>query len=132
MGNTAEAVANQFKVSREDQDEFAITSYKRAADAWANGRFNDEVVSVEVPQRRGDAIIVNENSSGLLYEVYISSSNNLTSIETIRLNGEIVVSGKSINFATATALDPDTIYYLNVIVTLQSENIEIKREHLHF
>jgi acetyl-CoA C-acetyltransferase len=61
MGNAAELCAKEYNISREDQDEFAITSYKRAADAWANGRFNDEVVSVEVPQRRGDAIIVNED-----------------------------------------------------------------------
>jgi len=61
MGNAAELCAKEYNISREDQDEFAITSYKRAADAWANGRFNDEVVSVEVPQRRGDAIIVTED-----------------------------------------------------------------------
>ncbi|MDA9775648.1 acetyl-CoA C-acyltransferase [Flavobacteriales bacterium] len=61
MGNAAELCAKEYNISREDQDEFAITSYKRATDAWANGRFNDEVVSVEVPQRRGDAIIVTED-----------------------------------------------------------------------
>ncbi len=61
MGNAAELCAVDCNISREEQDEFAITSYKRAADAWENGRFKDEVVPVEVPQRRGDAIIVSED-----------------------------------------------------------------------
>ncbi|MBU2020421.1 MAG: acetyl-CoA C-acyltransferase [Bacteroidetes bacterium] len=61
MGTCAEKCATEHKFSREDQDNFAITSYKRAADAWANGRFSDEVVPVAVPQRKGDAIIVSED-----------------------------------------------------------------------
>lgn len=48
MGLTAEAVANQFKVSREDQDAFAVNSHKKAAAAIAEGRFKDEIVPVEV------------------------------------------------------------------------------------
>jgi len=47
--------------SREQQDEFALESYKRSADSWANGRFNDEIVPVEVPQRRGDALVISED-----------------------------------------------------------------------
>lgn len=61
MGVCAEACATEYKFTREQQDEFAIESYKRSAAAWQNGRFNDEVVPVEVPQRRGDAIIVSED-----------------------------------------------------------------------
>lgn len=61
MGNCAEKCATEHNFSREDQDNFAITSYKRAADAWANGRFNDEVVPVAVPQRKGEPVIVAED-----------------------------------------------------------------------
>lgn len=61
MGNCAELCAKEHNFSREDQDNFAINSYKRAAAAWEAGRFNDEVVSVSVPQRKGDPIIVNHD-----------------------------------------------------------------------
>jgi acetyl-CoA C-acetyltransferase len=61
MGNCAETCAREHNFSREDQDNFAITSYKRAADAWANGRFADEIVPVAVPQRKGDPIMVTED-----------------------------------------------------------------------
>lgn len=61
MGVCADACATEYNFSREDQDAFAIQSYKRSAAAWDAGKFNDEVVSVEVPQRRGDSIIVNKD-----------------------------------------------------------------------
>jgi acetyl-CoA C-acetyltransferase len=61
MGNCAELCAKEHNFSREDQDNFAINSYKRAAAAWEAGRFNDEVVGVSVPQRKGDPIIVNQD-----------------------------------------------------------------------
>lgn len=61
MGVCADACATEYNFSREDQDAFAIQSYKRSAAAWEAGKFNDEVVSVEVPQRRGDSIIVNKD-----------------------------------------------------------------------
>lgn len=61
MGNCAETCAKEHNFTREDQDNFAITSYKRAADAWANGRFADEVVPVAVPQRKGDPVMVSED-----------------------------------------------------------------------
>ncbi|WP_044397600.1 acetyl-CoA C-acyltransferase [Lacinutrix sp. Hel_I_90] len=61
MGVCADACATEYGFSREDQDAFAIQSYKRAADAWENGRFNNEVVPVEVPQRRGEPIIVTKD-----------------------------------------------------------------------
>ncbi len=61
MGVCAEKCANEKEFSREEQDNFAIESYNRAAAAWSAGKFNDEVVPVEVPQRRGDAIVVSED-----------------------------------------------------------------------
>jgi len=61
MGNCAELCAKEMNISREAQDTFAIESYNRSADAWANGKFNAEVVPVSVPQRRGDDIVISED-----------------------------------------------------------------------
>ncbi len=61
MGVCADACASEYKFSREDQDAYAIQSYKRSAAAWADGKFKNEVVSVEVPQRRGEPIVVSED-----------------------------------------------------------------------
>lgn len=61
MGNCAELCAKEHNITREDQDDFAITSYKRAAAAWQAGKFNDEIVPVAVPQRKGDPIMVSED-----------------------------------------------------------------------
>src|SRR5690554_992617 len=61
MGTCADLCATEYEFSREDQDAFAIQSYERSAKAWADGKFNEEVVPVEVPQRRGEPIIVSED-----------------------------------------------------------------------
>ena len=58
MAETAENVADEFDVSREDQDRFALHSQQKAEAALAAGAFNDEIVPVNVPQRRGDSVIV--------------------------------------------------------------------------
>jgi acetyl-CoA C-acetyltransferase len=61
MGVCADACAKEYDFSREDQDAFAVQSYERAAKAWSEGKFDDEVVPVSVPQRRGEPIIVSED-----------------------------------------------------------------------
>lgn len=61
MGVCADACAGEYQFSREEQDAFAIQSYKRAAEAWQSGKFTDEVVPVEVPQRKGDPLLVSED-----------------------------------------------------------------------
>lgn len=61
MGVCADACAVEHNFSREDQDAFAIQSYERSAAAWKAGKFADEVVPVEVPQRRGEPILVSED-----------------------------------------------------------------------
>ncbi|GAL70694.1 acetyl-CoA C-acyltransferase [Jejuia pallidilutea] len=58
MGVCADACATEYNFSREAQDNYAIQSYKRSEAAWNSGKFNNEVVPVEVPQRRGEPIIV--------------------------------------------------------------------------
>ncbi|MFM7596268.1 MAG: acetyl-CoA C-acyltransferase [Flavobacteriales bacterium] len=61
MGNCAELCAKEHNITREDQDAFAIESYRRAAAAWEAGKFTDEVVPVPVPQRKGDPIMVSKD-----------------------------------------------------------------------
>ncbi len=61
MGTCGDACAEKYDFSREDQDEFAIKSYQRSADAWRTGKFNNEVIPVEIPQRRGEPIILTED-----------------------------------------------------------------------
>ncbi len=61
MGVCAEKCAKEKHISREEQDNFAIESYKRSAKAWDTGKFDNEIVPVEVPQRKGDPIIVNKD-----------------------------------------------------------------------
>ena len=61
MGNCAELCAREKNITREEQDAFAIASYERSAKAWADGKFANEVVPVEAPQRRGDALVVAED-----------------------------------------------------------------------
>ena len=61
MVNTAENLAEKYNISREDQDMFAYHSQKKAAKAQSEGRFNTEIVAVEIPQRKGDPIIFNQD-----------------------------------------------------------------------
>ncbi|MDF2930713.1 MAG: acetyl-CoA C-acyltransferase [Chryseobacterium sp.] len=61
MGVCAEKCAADYYFTREDQDNFAIESYKRSAKAWSEGKFAEEVVPVSIPQRKGDPIIFSED-----------------------------------------------------------------------
>ena len=61
MGLCAETCAKEMSFSRQEQDDFAITSYERSAIAWKDNKFSNEVIDVEVPQRRGDSLIINED-----------------------------------------------------------------------
>ena len=57
MGNSAELCANENNITREEQDAFAVESYKRSQAAWANGYFANEIVPIVIPQRKGDPIL---------------------------------------------------------------------------
>ncbi len=61
MGVCADLCATEYNITREEQDNFAIQSYERSAAAWESGKFDTEIVPVEVPQRKGDAIIVSKD-----------------------------------------------------------------------
>ncbi len=61
MGNAADMCAKECNISREAQDEFAIESYKRSQGAWDAGKFDNEIVPVEVPQKKGDPIKISKD-----------------------------------------------------------------------
>ena len=61
MGVCADECATEYEFSREDQDAFAIESYNRSSKAWSEGKFADEIVPVEIPQRRGEPVIFAED-----------------------------------------------------------------------
>lgn len=61
MGNCADHTAKEMKISREEQDNYAIQSYKRSAAATEAGKFKEEIVGVEIPQRKGDPILMTED-----------------------------------------------------------------------
>jgi acetyl-CoA C-acetyltransferase len=61
MGTCGDLCASEYNFTREDQDNFAIESYNRSAKAWENGNFKNEVVPVEIPQRKGDPILFSED-----------------------------------------------------------------------
>lgn len=61
MGNAAELCAKECNISREEQDNFAIESYKRSAEAWANGKFANEIVPVEITDRKGNVVLFSED-----------------------------------------------------------------------
>ena len=61
MGVCADLCASEYKISREEQDDYAIQSYERSAKAWIAGKFSNEIVPVEIPQRRGEPIIFSQD-----------------------------------------------------------------------
>ena len=95
MGVCAEKCAAEYGITREDQDNFAIESYKRSAKAWSDGKFQDEVVSVEIPQRKGDPVIfaedeeyksVNFDRIGTLATVFQRENGTVTAANASTLN----------------------------------------------
>lgn len=95
MGVCAEKCAAEYHFSREDQDNFAIQSYKRSADAWANGKFKEEIVPVEIPQRKGEPLIfaedeeyksVNFDRIGTLPTVFQKENGTVTAANASTLN----------------------------------------------
>ncbi len=58
MGNTGEIVADKHQITRETQDDYAYNSHRKAAEAQAEGRFKDEIIPIEIPQKKGDPVIL--------------------------------------------------------------------------
>jgi len=69
MGSCAELCATEYKITREQQDTFAIESYTRAANAWKAGKFNDEIIPVTVSSRKGEVIVAeDEEYKSVIFE----------------------------------------------------------------
>jgi 3-oxoadipyl-CoA thiolase len=94
MPETAENVAEEYQVSREDQDRFAAESQRRAAAAQANGRFAAEIVPVTIPQRKGDSIVVDRDEHP-----------RETSVEKLATLKPIVREGGSITAGNASGVN---------------------------
>jgi acetyl-CoA C-acetyltransferase len=91
MIETAENVAERYSISREDADEFAARSHRRAAAAWQAGKFADEVVPVEVPQRRTDPVLFRQDE-GIRPE---STGQTLSGLRTIMPGGTVTAGNAS-------------------------------------
>jgi len=91
MIETAENVAERYGISREDADEFAARSHRRAAAAWQAGKFADEVVPVEVPQRRADPVLFRQDE-GVRPD---STAKTLSGLRTIMPGGTVTAGNAS-------------------------------------
>lgn len=89
MIETAENLARDYGITREAADEFAVRSHRRAAAAWEQGRFADEVVTVNVPQRKGDPLIV-DRDEGIRADASMETMAKLKPIE-----GGVVTAGNA-------------------------------------
>ena len=78
MGNAAELCAREHSISREEQDEFAIESYSKSSSAWENGKFENEIVSVLVPQKKGEPIKVDRDEE--IYNVKLDKIPKLKAV----------------------------------------------------
>lgn len=90
MVETAENLAREHGITREESDAYAVRSHQRATEAWAQGRFADEVVPVEVPQRRGGGLLVDADE-GIRSDASIESLAKLRPI----MDGGIVTAGNA-------------------------------------
>jgi acetyl-CoA acyltransferase len=91
MGETAENLVEQYNISREDQDKFALASQRKAAKASESGRFAKEIVPVEIPQRKGDPIVFSKDE-------FIKPSTSFEGLAKLRAafkNGGSVTAGNS-------------------------------------
>lgn len=91
MIETAENLARQYNISREESDAFAVRSHQRAAAAWAEGRFDDEVVKVPVPQRKGDPLLVSRDE-GIRPETTMAS---LAGLKPVMKDGVVTAGNAS-------------------------------------
>ena len=101
MPETAENVADQFGVSREDQDKFALSSQDKAAQAQANGVFEAEIVAVNIPQRKGDPLVVSKDEHP-----------RQTSLESLAKLKGVVREGGSVTAGNASGINDGSVAML--------------------
>jgi len=91
MIETAENLARDYAITREETDEFSARSHQRAAQAWKDGRFADEVVPVEVPQRRGEPVVFDQDE-GIRPD---STPDSLAALRTLMPGGTVTAGNSS-------------------------------------
>ena len=92
MGNCGDLVASKYGFTREDQDAFAAESYRRARAAADSGKFKEEIVAVEIPQRRGDPVLVDADGKQAdepNYEKYLERTNEVGFSYLFPVSGEL-------------------------------------------
>ena len=94
MIETAENLAKDYGISREEADAYAVRSHQNAAKAWAEGKFDDHLVPVEIPQRRGDPIVF-DHDEGYRADASIDSLGSLRAIDIKRDPDAIVTAGNA-------------------------------------
>lgn len=95
MGITAENIASRFGISREEQDEFALASQQKAAAAREQGRFKDEIIPVEIPQRKGEPVVLQEDE-------FIKPN---TSLETLKKLKPVFKPGGTVTAGNASGIN---------------------------
>jgi acetyl-CoA C-acetyltransferase len=132
MGNTGEVVAEKYQISREQQDNFAFNSHRKAAEAQAAGRFKDEIIPIEIPQKKGEAIILDYDetvrpdttveSLGNLRPAFKKDGGTVTAGNAPGVNdGASAVVVTSMDNASSLGIDP-----LGRVVAWASSGIEPK------
>jgi len=99
MGNTAELVSEKYKIPREEMDEYAYNSHMKAVKATEEGKFADEIVPVEVPQRKGEPIVV-EKDEGPRAD---TSMERLAKLKPVFKEGGVVTAGNSSQISDGAA-----------------------------
>lgn len=94
MIETAENLAKDYDISREASDEFAVRSHRNAADAWEAGKFDDHIVPVEIPQRRGDPVIFDKDE-GFRADADMDTLGKLRPIDGKRDPDAVVTAGNA-------------------------------------
>jgi acetyl-CoA acetyltransferase family protein len=117
MGETAENVAERYRVSREDQDAFALESHRRALAAAEAGRFDDEIVTVEVPQPKGEPVTVHADEGPRAD----TTLDRLAALRPVFREGGSVTAGNSSQINDGAAC---------VVVTSEERPRELGREPL--
>jgi len=117
MGETAENVAERYRVSREDQDAFALESHRRAIAAAEAGRFDDEIVTVDVPQPKGDPVTIHADEGPRAD----TSLERLAALKPIFRQGGTVTAGNASQINDGAAC---------VVVTSEERARELGREPL--
>jgi acetyl-CoA C-acetyltransferase len=132
MGNTGEVVAEKYQITREEQDDFAFNSHRKAHEAQQAGRFKDEMIALEIPQKKGDPIIVDYDepvrpettveSLGKLRPAFKKDGGTVTAGNAPGVNdGASALVVTSSENATALGIDP-----LGRVVAWASSGIEPK------